>query len=50
MKILNFANVAGKKRGGGVHEVVFSYFKYQDQLNDIKSSLWFQALKAKKRN
>ena len=40
MKILNFANVAGKKKGG-VHEVVFSYFKYQDQLNDI--TLGFQA-------
>ena len=40
MKILNFANVAGKIRGAGVHEVAYSFFKIQNDLN-IDSHLWF---------
>ena len=40
MKVLNFANVAGKIRGGGVHEVVYSFFRIQNTLN-IDAHLWF---------
>jgi len=40
MKVLNFANVAGKVRGGGVHEVVYSFFRIQNNLN-MDSHLWF---------
>jgi len=40
MKILNFANVIGKERGGGVHEVAYNFWGFQNQLN-IESHLWF---------
>lgn len=40
MKVLNFANVAGKVRGGGVHEVVYSFFRVQNTIN-IDAHLWF---------
>ena len=40
MKVLNFANVAGKVRGGGVHEVVYSFFRVQNSIK-IDSHLWF---------
>ena len=40
MKVLNFANVAGKNRGGGVHEVVYSFFRVQNTIN-IDAHLWF---------
>ena len=43
MKVLNFAVVAGKNRGGGVHEVVYSFFRIQNTLN-IDSHLWFPGL------
>ena len=50
MKILNFANVAGKKRGGGVHEVVFLISNIKISLMILSHLFGFQALKAKKRN
>lgn len=40
MKVLNLANVAGLNRGGGVHEVAFTYFKLQNK-NEVDSHLWF---------
>jgi len=40
MKILNISNVAGAKRGGGVHEVVYNYWTVQNQIG-LNSHLWF---------
>jgi glycosyltransferase involved in cell wall biosynthesis len=40
MRVLNFSNVGGEIRGGGVHEVVINYWKYQNQMG-LDSSLWF---------
>ena len=40
MKVLNFANVAGKIRGGGVHEVVYSFFRIQNTIS-MDAHLWF---------
>jgi len=45
MRVLNFANVAGKIRGGGVHEVVYSFFRIQNTLN-IDAHLWFPGFKS----
>ena len=47
MKVLNFAVVAGKNRGGGVHEVVYSFFRIQNTLN-IDSHLWFPGFVSEK--
>ena len=44
MKILNIANVAGTKRGGGVHEVVYNFWRIQNNLG-YSSDLWFPGYK-----
>ena len=44
MKILNIANVAGTKRGGGVHEVVYNFWRIQNSLG-YSSDLWFPGYK-----
>ncbi|WP_299159439.1 glycosyltransferase [uncultured Tenacibaculum sp.] len=44
MRVLNLANVAGLKRGGGVHEVAFAYFKLQN-FKEVDSHLWFPGSK-----
>ena len=44
MKILNIANVAGIKRGGGVHEVAYNFWKIQNELG-LSSDLWFPGFK-----
>ena len=44
MKILNIANVAGTKRGGGVHEVVYNFWRIQNELG-YSSDLWFPGYK-----
>ena len=40
MKILHLSNVFGSERGGGIHEVVLSYLKIQNQ-SHIDVELWF---------
>ena len=49
MKVLNLANVAGLNRGGGVHEVAYNYWSYQNKL-DIQSHLWFPGSSNEKEN
>jgi len=44
MKILNIANVAGTKRGGGVHEVVYNFWTIQNCIG-FDSDLWFPGFK-----
>lgn len=40
MKVLHLSNVIGKKRGGGVHEVAFNFWNYQNS-GGMDSTLWF---------
>ena len=40
MKILHLANVIGKYKGGGVHEVVSNYYKYQKLLKQ-EPHIWY---------
>ena len=44
MRILNIANVAGTRRGGGVHEVVYNFWRIQNDLG-YSSDLWFPGYK-----
>jgi glycosyltransferase involved in cell wall biosynthesis len=44
MKILNIANVAGIKRGGGVHEVAYNFWRIQNKIG-YNSDLWFPGYK-----
>lgn len=44
MRVLNLSNVAGKKRGGGVHEVVHAFLLGQLELN-LDTHLWFPGFK-----
>ena len=40
LKILHLANVIGEKKGGGVHEVVANFYKYQKTLLH-EPSIWY---------
>lgn len=40
MNVLHFSNVIGRNRGGGVHEVAFNYWNYQNSFG-FSSELWF---------
>ena len=40
MKILHLSNVIGDKKGGGIHEVVSNFYKYQKQL-EHQPSIWY---------
>jgi glycosyltransferase involved in cell wall biosynthesis len=40
LKILHLSNVIGVKKGGGIHEVVSNFYKYQKQLNH-EPSIWY---------
>lgn len=44
MRVLNLSNVAGKERGGGVHEVVNAFLLGQIEL-EVDTHLWFPGLK-----
>lgn len=39
-KILHLTSAMGVKKGGGIHEVVSNYYKYQKQLKH-KASIWY---------
>ena len=40
LKILHLSNVIGDKKGGGIHEVVSNFYKYQKQL-EHQPSIWY---------
>lgn len=40
LKILHLSNVIGVKKGGGIHEVVSNFYKYQKQLKH-NPSIWY---------
>lgn len=40
LKILHLANVIGEKKGGGLHEVVVNFYKYQKSLGH-EPSIWY---------
>jgi glycosyltransferase involved in cell wall biosynthesis len=40
LKILHLSNVIGVNKGGGIHEVVSNFYKYQKQLNH-EPSIWY---------
>ena len=49
MRVLNLSNVAGKKRGGGVHEVVNAFLLGQLELNHKIRICGFPGLKFRRR-
>ena len=40
MKILHLSNIIGEKKGGGIHEVVKNFYKYQKKLHH-SPSIWY---------
>ncbi|MDB9996342.1 glycosyltransferase [Gammaproteobacteria bacterium] len=40
IKVLHLSNIIGEKKGGGIHEVVANFYKYQKQLQH-EPSIWY---------
>jgi|TARA_B110000977_G_C11055311_1_gene483841 glycosyltransferase involved in cell wall biosynthesis len=43
LKILHLANVIGEKKGGGIHEVVSNFYRYQKELNH-EPNIWYPGI------